>query len=232
MMTASAAIRRCHKFVLAACAGSAVYGAAVAGGLALTGAALAAEPVHEVTGLAAKKPVAMLYYGSENYPPLPPVKTIEADALASATPVSFSEAERQCLAQAVYYESRGDKPEGQRAVADVIVRRTKTRPFPTTICGVVNQKVGRTCQFAYACNGALKKPYEPEWQASLAAADYELTGPGRFEDLTGSATFFHAARITTNWKARYVMTRRVGAHVFYRMTDKAMRAYKNPVPSS
>ena len=63
----------------------------------------------------------------------------------------------------------------------------------------------------------------------MAAADYELTGPGRDENLTGSATFFHAARIKTNWKARYVMTRRVGAHVFYRMTDKSMRAYKNKV---
>lgn len=225
MTSASAAVRRCHKVFLTAFTGFAIS----------AGAAVAAH-AQGVAELSISAPRPMLYWASEKYGPIPPAPKVEApaspaDAVAAAGgPVS--EAERQCLAEAVYYESRGDKPEGQRAIADVIVRRTKTRPFPTTICGVVSQKVGRTCQFAYACNGPLKKPYEPEWRASLAAADYELYGPGRFEDLTGSATFFHAARVTTNWKARYVMTRRVGAHVFYRMTDKAMRAYKNKLPAS
>ena len=241
MSNASAAARRCHQVLLAAAAGI-----AFAASLTFPAAAQRASAVTELNAVA---PTVMLYWGSLKYAEqAAAMAAAEAAPAAGTTPVSeaqpvaerladaapagaYSEAERQCLATAVYYESRGDTKEGQRAVADVIVRRTRTKPFPDTICGVVSQKVGRTCQFTYACNGKLAKPYAADWKLALEAADYELTGAGRDEDLTGSATFFHAARIKTNWKARYVMTRQVGAHVFYRMTDKSMRAYKNKLPA-
>lgn len=45
-----------------------------------------------------------------------------------------------CLAQAVYYEARGEPLEGKKAVAIVTLNRKNNPKFPSTICGVVYQK--------------------------------------------------------------------------------------------
>ena len=65
-------------------------------------------------------------------------------------------AEQQCLAEAIYFESRGEPLEGQIAVAEVVLNRVDDRSFPKTVCGVTRQGVGsgRGCQFSYACDGA------------------------------------------------------------------------------
>ena len=63
--------------------------------------------------------------------------------------------ERRCLAEAIYFESRGEPLEGQVAVAEVVLNRVDDRQFPQTVCGVTNQGAGsgRGCQFSYACDG-------------------------------------------------------------------------------
>src|SRR3546814_6180704 len=48
--------------------------------------------------------------------------------------------ELECLASAVYFESKGEPLEGQLAVAEVILNRVKSPKFPDTICGVVKQR--------------------------------------------------------------------------------------------
>ena len=45
-----------------------------------------------------------------------------------------------CLAQAVYFEARGEPLEGQLAVARVIVNRTQSGLFPEDYCAVVSQR--------------------------------------------------------------------------------------------
>ena len=47
--------------------------------------------------------------------------------------------ELECLAGAVYFESKGEPLSGQLAVANVIINRTKSGRFPTSICSVVKQ---------------------------------------------------------------------------------------------
>src|SRR4051794_40469525 len=47
--------------------------------------------------------------------------------------------EQLCLAKAVYFESRGEKLEGQLAVAEVVLNRVASPEYPDTICGVVTQ---------------------------------------------------------------------------------------------
>ncbi len=42
-----------------------------------------------------------------------------------------------CLAQAVYYEARGEGDDGQAAVAQVVLNRSRIASFPATVCGVV-----------------------------------------------------------------------------------------------
>ena len=47
--------------------------------------------------------------------------------------------EWKCLADALYFEARGEQIEGQIAVADVIINRKNSSQFPGTICGVVSE---------------------------------------------------------------------------------------------
>ena len=47
--------------------------------------------------------------------------------------------ERECLAQAIYHEARGEPEMGQWAVANVILNRVVSKRYPATICGVVFQ---------------------------------------------------------------------------------------------
>src|SRR5262245_23764893 len=58
--------------------------------------------------------------------------------------------ERFCLAEAIYFEARGEPAVGQMAVGLVIINRTKSAHYPHTICGVVNQNAQllNRCQFS------------------------------------------------------------------------------------
>ena len=63
-----------------------------------------------------------------------------------------------CLAEAIYFEARGEPVEGQFAVAEVILNRVESPKFPNSICKVVRQGTGRkhACQFSYNCDGKLE----------------------------------------------------------------------------
>ncbi len=139
----------------------------------------------------------------------------------------------QCLAQAVYYEARGESPSGQAAVAQVVLNRVRHPAFPKTICGVVFQHVGDDCQFSFACNGAMRQPVErASWRRAVAVADRALSGAVMAE--VGAATHFQAARSNTGWAGSLAKVAQIGEHIFYRFTGRAgtPRMFKaEPQPS-
>ena len=61
-------------------------------------------------------------------------KEVQADIFTAET-----HPEHWCLAQNIYYESRGSNLADMAAVANVVINRTKDRRYPDTICGVVRQ---------------------------------------------------------------------------------------------
>jgi spore germination cell wall hydrolase CwlJ-like protein len=48
--------------------------------------------------------------------------------------------ELACLSLAVYYEARGESHRGKMAVAEVVMNRTRSKRFPSTICEVLFQR--------------------------------------------------------------------------------------------
>ena len=88
--------------------------------------------------------------------PVPQLNLVPVPEVKSAPKIKTDDL--HCLAEAVYFESRNEPIPGQRAVAHVIVNRTKNSKFPGTICGVVNQKHNHTCQFSYKCDGKSVMP--------------------------------------------------------------------------
>jgi hypothetical protein len=129
--------------------------------------------------------------------------------------------EQHCLAQAVYYEARSESYEGQLAVAEVVRNRVISRHWPNTYCGVVYEGSTRStgCQFTFTCDGSIRdNPRGPAWRQaqSIAAQVYG----GLSMPLTGAATHYHTTAVDPYWNDSLVQTRRIGAHIFYRLPSK------------
>jgi spore germination cell wall hydrolase CwlJ-like protein len=122
----------------------------------------------------------------------------------------------QCLTEAVYYEARGESAAGQAAVAQVILNRVRHPSYPKTVCGVVYQRARSSCQFSFACDGAMSRRHERgAWNRAHAIATRALSGFVMSE--VGAATHFHATRVAPNWGPGLLRVSEVGLHVFYRL---------------
>ena len=122
--------------------------------------------------------------------------------------------EQQCLAQAMYWEARGEGRHGMIAVGWTVLNRMSSPSFPGTPCSVVHQGGERApCQFSYWCDGKSDRPRDlRSWRSALMIAAELLTDPPR--DPTDGALYFHNRRVRT--PRHRVRTARIGAHVFYR----------------
>jgi hypothetical protein len=151
---------------------------------------------------------------------------VSAQVSAQASEVADAKQARarelDCLAQAVYFEARGESPRGQAAVATVIMNRVKNPHFPKTVCGVVYQGVGHRngCQFSFACDGHAERVVEwGAWDAARKVAGRVLAG-AVLRDV-GSATHFHTTDVDPDWGGRMLRVAQVGLHVFYRFNPHA-----------
>ena len=143
-------------------------------------------------------------------PAVPSVLHAELPRGVSETRTSAgSGASVKCLAEALYFEARGESVAGQRAVAEVILNRVDHPAFPKSVCGVVNQRG----QFSYKGGNLRMKNRSAAARAEAIAKDY-LAGAPR--TLTGGATYFHTTYVRPSWSKRFVRTTRIGSHIFYR----------------
>lgn len=125
----------------------------------------------------------------------------------------------RCLAEALYFEARGETVEGLFAVSEVIINRVASKRFPNSICGVINQGTGRkfACQFTYTCDGRPehiddKRAWDRVGKVARAALD------GKSNGLTKGATHYHATWVSPSWARKYTKTYAHGVHIFYRHT--------------
>jgi N-acetylmuramoyl-L-alanine amidase len=156
--------------------------------------------------------------------PLPPVEAAPAPAVdtsveqpgslaqlvaAQGQPESLSP-EMQCLAGAIYFESKGQTLAGQLAVGRVIVRRSKSGRFPESYCGVVYQR----SQFSFVRGRSMPAiaTQSRGWREAVAIA--QIADAGTWQSPTEGALYFHATHVSPGWR----MTRiaRVDDHIFYR----------------
>ena len=85
----------------------------------------------------------------------------------------------KCLAEAVYFEARGEPVRGQIAVAQVVLNRVFSGYYPNNVCGVVYQNAHRhlACQFTFACDGIRDMVNEPDmWERANEIAKETLDG--------------------------------------------------------
>lgn len=140
-----------------------------------------------------------------------------------------SSRELECLAQAVYYEARGETPSGQAAVAQVVLNRVRHPAFPKSICGVVFQGAyNRTgCQFSFACDGSMRRARDlGAWSRARKVATRVVAGT--LESPVGSATHFHTVHVSPGWGPRLQRVTQVGMHIFYRFGRRSGVSSQSP----
>ena len=133
-----------------------------------------------------------------------------AEAVESLRGSDPGSREIECLAGAIYFESKSESLQGQLAVGHVIANRANSGRFPSSYCGVVFQR----SQFSFVRGRSL--PHIPrasrDWQEAVAIA--KIVDRDLRPSPVGKALFFHARRVSPGWRLTRVAT--LGNHVFYR----------------
>jgi spore germination cell wall hydrolase CwlJ-like protein len=133
-----------------------------------------------------------------------------SDLVRQLSTTETADAEQECLAGAVYFESKGEPLEGQHAVAEVVINRTKSGRFPTSLCSVVYQRG----QFSFVRGNAMPSIQRSStaWRQAVTIA--RIAMENRWKNVVPNALFFHARRLAPGWRHDKIAA--VGNHVFYR----------------
>ncbi|MFA5581274.1 MAG: cell wall hydrolase [Paracoccaceae bacterium] len=161
---------------------------------------------------------------TEPAPEIPAIPEIESYTITwlDAQPQPETNEHWECLAEALYFEARGESVKGQFAVAEVILNRVDNASFPDTVCGVVNQGTGKRyqCQFTYTCDGNAETIRDARaYERVGKVAHIMLAGATR--SLTKGATHYHTRAVNPNWSRQFARTTTIGVHHFYRMPGSA-----------
>ena len=146
-----------------------------------------------------------------------PVQIERSRAWIDAQPAVTGDEQWACLAQALYFEARGESVRGQFAVAEVILNRVDSAKFPDTVCKVIHQGTGRkfACQFTFTCDGYPETIREKGAYARVGKIA-KLMMDGAPRDLTDGATYYHTKAVNPRWARKFARTTTIGVHHFYR----------------
>jgi spore germination cell wall hydrolase CwlJ-like protein len=116
---------------------------------------------------------------------------------------------------AVYFEARGEHPDAQLAVAEVVMNRVVDPRFAGDVCSVVKEDWGpasHDCQFSFWCDGLPEKPADAlAWSTARDIAQKALDG-----DVLGhGATHYHAVSVHPWWADTLEPVGMIGNHIFY-----------------
>jgi len=117
-----------------------------------------------------------------------------------------------CLAQAVYFEARGEPLSGQLAVAQVVINRAESGRFATSYCGVVTQPA----QFSFVRGGRIPAPNHGSSAWTRAKAVAQIADQGLWRSEAGDALYFHASHVSPRWARARTTLATIDRHVFYR----------------
>lgn len=140
----------------------------------------------------------------------------ELIAGASAAPTElvqprYQEGAKACLAEAIYFETKGTSPKAAQAVAHVVLNRREHEEFPQSVCAVVDDG----CQFSYQCDGKPERMADAvEHRRALRAAETVLDEQST--DPTEGALYFHAESAPAGWFETLDRTVEIGGNIFYR----------------
>jgi spore germination cell wall hydrolase CwlJ-like protein len=161
------------------------------------------------------------FVAEEVVQPLPTEESLEARVAEAASlhelvgdmPVEAElSPDIKCLAQAVFFEARGEPLTGQLAVARVVINRAASGFYPADYCSVVAQRG----QFSFVRGGRIPEAdaSSPAWPRAKAIA--QIAHQDLWQSEARDALFFHASYVKPGWSRRKTQVARIDTHVFYR----------------
>ena len=118
--------------------------------------------------------------------------------------------EIRCLARALWFEARGEPPEGRIAVASVVLARAADPRWPKDLCATIRAPR----QFSFVVRGA--SPQIPDAHDAQAFTDLaRAVASGRLKSTRPTALYYHAAYAHPVWRRALAPLGRIGAHLFY-----------------
>ncbi|OCC23986.1 hypothetical protein MB02_09250 [Croceicoccus estronivorus] len=133
-----------------------------------------------------------------------------ADLVAATSDGKALSKDMNCLAGAIYFESKGEPLEGQLAVGRVIVNRAASPRFPSSYCGVVYQR----SQFSFVRGGRMPAINKASRAWHRAKAIARIAAEGAWDSPAKGALFFHARYVSPGWRLQRIA--QVNNHIFYR----------------
>jgi spore germination cell wall hydrolase CwlJ-like protein len=169
-----------------------------------TGTVFQPQPAHSVTVQltpSIAQQAAWLYHGGW------PLYAL-VDKFATNAPL---DPETNCLATAVYFESRGESLEGQLAVARVVINRASSGRYPPDWCSVVRQPA----QFSFVRHGQFPQAdtNSDAWRKAEAIA--ELAAANIVPSVGPNVLWYHADYVAPSWRNNLQEVEQIGAHIFY-----------------
>jgi hypothetical protein len=134
-----------------------------------------------------------------------------ASMIAAQGAIETADREQDCLANAVYFEARGEPLEGQLAVAEVVLNRANSGRYPGTICAVVTQPA----QFSFVRRGIIPQADRASeaWRRAVAVARIAQNRAMRL--LPDNVLWYHANYVSPSWGRRLARNTQIGLHIFY-----------------
>lgn len=141
-----------------------------------------------------------------------PVAAITLSALVDArSGLEAVDADRECVATAVYFEARGEPIEGQLAVAQVVLNRAASGKYPSSVCAVVKQR----SQFSFIHKGKIPPIAKATaaWRKAVAIA--RIAWERLANQIGADVLWYHASYVSPGWGRRLTRVAQIGTHIFY-----------------
>jgi len=118
-----------------------------------------------------------------------------------------------CLTLNIYNEARGESARGQRAVAEVTLRRVRDPRWATTVCGVVYEPY----QFSWTLkNFTAQDALAMDIAKSIAESAYY----DQNKITTCADHYYNPAQANPNWANGMTVETVIGNHIFLCSEDK------------
>ncbi|MEA3049287.1 MAG: hypothetical protein QOG84_1123 [Sphingomonadales bacterium] len=170
-------------------------------------------PAKPKTYLAAiyEKAMEALTGQGEPAPAAAPLPTLD-ELVGTYEAAAPADREQECLANAVYFESRGEPTEGQLAVAQVVMNRAASGRYPADLCEVITQKA----QFSFIRHGRFPTADKASeaWRKAVAIAkiaEAKVADAG----IPADCLWYHATYVSPGWGKRLNRDTQIGLHIFY-----------------
>ena len=134
-----------------------------------------------------------------------------ADLVLAHAGVDTKGREQECLANAVYFEARGESIEGQLAVAEVVLNRAASGRYPADLCAVITQP----WQFSFIRKGRFPKADRASDAWRKAVAISRIAQEKLADTLPSNVLWYHATYVSPSWGKRLSRQAQIGLHIFY-----------------